>query len=315
MAEVLRSGWLTQGPRVAEFERAFADYVGASHAVAVSSCTTALHLVMVALGIGPGDEVVCPSLSFIATANSVAHAGARPVFADVDERTFNLTPSGVARALGPRTKAILVAHQIGMPADLRRLRRRVGLSRQPSRPPPRSRGLLQLSPAQGPDHGRRRHDHDCLWRTGRAAAAPTTSRDDHFRSRAPPSDGHLCARILSRGWVQLSTHRYASGDRIGPAPSPGRDASSTPRTGQPLRACTRECSKCPPSGRSSGQGAKLPDLHGAPARLRPPGTESNDRVPARHGRADTARSDGVAPRASLGLRPSRAFACRDRADQ
>jgi len=118
VAEVLRSGWLAQGPRVAELERAFADYVGAPHAVALSSCTTALHATLAALRIGPGDEVVCPSLSFIATANAIAHAGARPVFADVDPSTNNLTPSAVAAALGPRTKAILVVHQVGMPADL-----------------------------------------------------------------------------------------------------------------------------------------------------------------------------------------------------
>jgi dTDP-4-amino-4,6-dideoxygalactose transaminase len=118
VAEVLRSGWLTQGPRVAEFERRFAAYVGAPHAVAVTSCTTALHLLFVALDVKPGDEVICPSLSFIATANSIVHAGARPCFADVDERTFNLDPASVARAIGPRTKAVLAVHQVGLPVDL-----------------------------------------------------------------------------------------------------------------------------------------------------------------------------------------------------
>jgi len=118
VAEVLRSGWLAQGPRVAALERAFAAYVGAPHAVALSSCTTALHATLAAIGVGPGDEVVCPSLSFIATANSIAHAGARPVFADVDPATNNLAPAAVAAALSPRTKAILAVHQVGMPADL-----------------------------------------------------------------------------------------------------------------------------------------------------------------------------------------------------
>ncbi|HEX4457023.1 MAG TPA: DegT/DnrJ/EryC1/StrS family aminotransferase [Polyangia bacterium] len=118
---VLRSGWLTQGPRVAEFEAAFAGYVGAAHAVAVTSCTTALHLTMVALGLGAGDDVIVPSLSFIATANAVVHAGATPVFADVDERTFNVTAATVERALTPRTRAVIVVHQVGMPADLRAL--------------------------------------------------------------------------------------------------------------------------------------------------------------------------------------------------
>jgi dTDP-4-amino-4,6-dideoxygalactose transaminase len=118
VVEVLRSGWLTQGPRVAEFEAAFARYVGAPHAVAVTSCTTALHLLFVALGIGAGDEVVCPSHSFIATASAIVHAGARPVFADIDARTYNITAATVEPALSARTRAILVVHQVGMPADL-----------------------------------------------------------------------------------------------------------------------------------------------------------------------------------------------------
>ena len=90
--EVLRSGWVSQGPRVAEFERRFAEYVGAAHAIAVSSCTTALHLALVAVGVRPGDEVICPSLSFIATANAIAYAGATPVFVDIDPSTYNLDP-------------------------------------------------------------------------------------------------------------------------------------------------------------------------------------------------------------------------------
>ena len=119
-AEVVRSGWLTQGPKVAEFEKAFADYCGTEHAVAVSNCTTALHLALVVMGIGPGDEVICPSMSYIATANSIVHAGATPIFADVDPRTFNLDPDAAEAAITPRTKAILPVHQIGMPADVDR---------------------------------------------------------------------------------------------------------------------------------------------------------------------------------------------------
>jgi dTDP-4-amino-4,6-dideoxygalactose transaminase len=117
----LRSRWVTQGPRVEEFETRFAEAVDARHAVAVSSCTTGLFLGFHALGIGPGDEVVTPSLSFIATANAVIHAGAKPVFADVEPRTFNLDPEAVAAAIGPRTRAILVVHQLGLPADLARI--------------------------------------------------------------------------------------------------------------------------------------------------------------------------------------------------
>ena len=118
---VLRSGWVSQGPRVAEFEQKFAEYVGAKHAVAVSSCTAALHLAIIALGIGPGHEVICPSFSFIATANSIVHAGATPVFVDIDRRTYNLDPAKIEEAISPRTRAILVAHQVGHPAALKEI--------------------------------------------------------------------------------------------------------------------------------------------------------------------------------------------------
>jgi dTDP-4-amino-4,6-dideoxygalactose transaminase len=118
LLEVLRSGWVSQGPRVAEFERRFAQYVGAAEAVAVSSCTTALHLALVAAGIRPGDEVLCPSLSFIATANAIVYAGAKPVFVDIDPFTFNLDPDRIESAITDCTKAILVVHQIGLPCAL-----------------------------------------------------------------------------------------------------------------------------------------------------------------------------------------------------
>jgi perosamine synthetase len=118
LAAVIESGWVAQGPRVAEFERAFAERVGAPYAVATSSCTTALHLTLYALGVGPGDEVIVPSLSFIATANSVWQCGATPVFADVDPATGNLRPEAAAAAITPRTKAIMPVHQVGLPADM-----------------------------------------------------------------------------------------------------------------------------------------------------------------------------------------------------
>ena len=117
-AAVLRSGWLTQGPRVADFERAVADYCGVGHAVACSSCTTALHMALLACGVGPGDEVIVPSLTFIATANAALYCGATPVFADIDPRTYNLDPRAAEAAITPRTKALLPVHQIGLPADL-----------------------------------------------------------------------------------------------------------------------------------------------------------------------------------------------------
>ena len=121
-SDAVLSGWVAQGPRVAAFEMAFAERVGAEHGIAVSSCTTALHLSLVALGLGPGDEVVVPSLSFIATANAVRYVGAEPVFADVDLATGNLTPATVDAVRTSRTKAVLAVHQGGVPADVTALR-------------------------------------------------------------------------------------------------------------------------------------------------------------------------------------------------
>jgi len=118
VARVISTGWVTQGPEVSAFEREFAAFVGAKHACAVSSCTVALHLALRAVGVGPGDEVVVPSHSFIATANSVRYLGALPVFVDVQPETFNLDPARVSRALTPKTRAILAVHQLGMPCDL-----------------------------------------------------------------------------------------------------------------------------------------------------------------------------------------------------
>lgn len=119
--QVIQSGWVSQGPKVKEFEKAFADYVGAKHAVAVSSCTTALHLSLLASGVKSGDEVITPSHTFIATANSIAHCGAIPVFVDIDPRTFNLDPDRIEAAITRRTKAIMIVHQIGLPADIGRI--------------------------------------------------------------------------------------------------------------------------------------------------------------------------------------------------
>jgi perosamine synthetase len=115
---VILSGWVTQGPEVAAFEREFAAYVGASHACAVSSCTTALHLALLAVGVEPGDEVITVSHSFIATANAIRYAGALPVFVAIEPRTFNIDPRLIERAITPRTRAILCVHQVGMPCHL-----------------------------------------------------------------------------------------------------------------------------------------------------------------------------------------------------
>ncbi|HEY9467140.1 MAG TPA: DegT/DnrJ/EryC1/StrS family aminotransferase [Vicinamibacterales bacterium] len=112
------SGWVTQGPEVAAFEREFAIAVGAPYACAVSSCTTALHLALLAVGVGAGDEVITVSHSFIATANAVRYCNAMPVFVDVTADTFNIDPSLIEPAISDRTKAILVVHQLGMPCEL-----------------------------------------------------------------------------------------------------------------------------------------------------------------------------------------------------
>ncbi|MCU7726423.1 DegT/DnrJ/EryC1/StrS family aminotransferase [Actinoplanes sp. KI2] len=122
-AEAVRSGWVAQGPRVARFEQEFASLVGAGHGVAVSSCTTGLHLSLVLLGVGPGDEVVVPSLSFIATANAVRYVGATPVFADVDLATGNLTVETIDAVRTPRTRAVIAVHQGGVPFDTVGLRK------------------------------------------------------------------------------------------------------------------------------------------------------------------------------------------------
>ena len=116
--DTILTGWITQGPRVAEFEEKFAAYTGAKYAVAVSNCTTALHLAMIVAGIKQGDEVICPSMSYIATANCIRYVGATPVFAEINPANYNLDVEDAARKITSKTKAILLVHQIGMPADI-----------------------------------------------------------------------------------------------------------------------------------------------------------------------------------------------------
>src|SRR5256885_1684412 len=120
-ARVIRSGWLTQGPEVAAFEREFAAYVGAPHACAVSNCTTALHLALRSAGVVAGDEVITVSHSYIATANAIRYCGAVPVFVDVEAATGNIDATLIEAAITPKTRAILCVHQLGMPCDLRRV--------------------------------------------------------------------------------------------------------------------------------------------------------------------------------------------------
>ena len=116
--DTILTGWITQGPRVAEFEQKFAAYTNAKYAVAVSNCTTALHLAMIVSGVAQGDEVICPSMSYIATANAIKYVRAIPVFAEINPSNYNLDIFDVEKKINAKTKAILLVHQIGMPADI-----------------------------------------------------------------------------------------------------------------------------------------------------------------------------------------------------
>lgn len=122
VSQVIRSGWLTMGPKTVEFEAAFARYVGAEHAVAVSSCTAALHLALEAIGVGSGDEVLVPTTTFTATAEVVTYLGAKPILVDVEAQTLNLNPADAARRLTPRTRAIIPVHFAGQPSDMAKIR-------------------------------------------------------------------------------------------------------------------------------------------------------------------------------------------------
>jgi dTDP-4-amino-4,6-dideoxygalactose transaminase len=123
LREPLFSGRLTQGPKVAEFERLFSERHKVAHAKAVSSATTGLHLALLALGVGPGDEVIVPSFTWVASANAVVYCGAVPILADIDSATFNLDPDDVARCVSPRTRAVIAVHLFGLCADIDAIRR------------------------------------------------------------------------------------------------------------------------------------------------------------------------------------------------
>jgi dTDP-4-amino-4,6-dideoxygalactose transaminase len=122
VGEVLRSGWLTMGAKTFEFERQFAEYIGVKYAIAVCSCTAALHLSLEAVGVQAGDEVLIPTTTFTATAEVVTYLGARPVFVDIDPLTMNLAPNDAERQITPRTRAIIPVHFAGQPCDMSRIR-------------------------------------------------------------------------------------------------------------------------------------------------------------------------------------------------
>jgi len=120
--EVLESGWLTQGSRVAAFEEMFAKMHGVNHAIAVTSCTAGLHLSLHAMGIGPGDEVIVPAFTWVATANVVGHCGAKPIFVDVEPNSYNINPNAIEKSLTDRTRSIIPVHLFGLCADMDAIR-------------------------------------------------------------------------------------------------------------------------------------------------------------------------------------------------
>jgi dTDP-4-amino-4,6-dideoxygalactose transaminase len=212
--EPLRDGWVVQGPRVAEFEAKFAAFCGAEHAVATSSCTTALHLGVLGLGAGPGDEVVVPAFTWISTANVVEFAGARPVFCDVDLESFNLDPTALAGLITGRTVGVIPVHLFGRAADMTEINRVV-----------RPRGLWVLEDAacalgtrQGGRHAGSLGDAGCfsfhprksittgeggMLTTGNGAlAALARSLRDHGASRSDH------ARHTSAGSFRLADYEH-----------------------------------------------------------------------------------------------------------
>jgi perosamine synthetase len=146
----LLSGWVTQGPEVAAFESEFATFVGAPHACAVANCTVALHLALRAVGVGPGDEVVTVSHSYIATANAVRYCGAIPVFVDIEADTFNIDARLIEAALSPRTRAIMCVHQMGMPCDLAAV---VAVARRDGLPLVEDAGCASAARSAGTERG------------------------------------------------------------------------------------------------------------------------------------------------------------------
>ena len=214
---VILSGWITQGPEVAAFEREFGEVVGAPHACAVSNCTTALHLALLAAGVRPGDAVITVSHSYIATANSIRYCGAKPVFVDIDPETFNMDPGLIEASISPRTRAILCVHQIGMPCDLERIVRiaekhslpliedaacavgseirwdgQMGANRQATR----RCGLFLVSSSQGALDRRRRHDYHEAQGLGREIPPLATTCDVRAGHSAPRFQSHHL-RVLS----------------------------------------------------------------------------------------------------------------------
>lgn len=200
VSRVLRSPILTNGPETAAFEREFADYHQADHGVAFANGTVALVALYAALGIGPGDEVIVPSLTFVSSATSILYAGATPVFADVDPETFNLDPSDVARRLSPRVKAILAVHYGGQPADLAELSALAA-----------DAGVVLLEDAAEAHGALYRGRHVGTWgKAGMFSFTPTKNITTGEGGMVVTRDGDLAARLrLLRNHGQTAPYEHA----------------------------------------------------------------------------------------------------------
>ena len=199
VVDTLRSGWITTGPKTKEFERRFAEYVGVRHAIAVNSCTGGLHVALAAADIGPGDEVIVPTMTFCSTANVVVHLGATPVIVDVEPDTLNIAPRSLEAAITPQTKAVIPVHLYGHPCDMDRIneiarapvagsRRRSacgggGMARPAHRLVQSSHGLQFLC-HQEPHHSRGGDDHDGRRRVRRTDAYLDAPRHQSRRLEA-----------------------------------------------------------------------------------------------------------------------------------
>ncbi len=257
--DALRSGWLTMGERTERFEREFAESIGSAHAVALSSCTAALHLACLAADIGPGDEVIVPSMTFAATANAVRYTGATPVFADVvSERDLGIDVDHVETLVNERTRAVIPVHYAGYPVAIDRLGELcagLGLTmiedvaHAPSaRLHPggeearklRRDGLLQLLPQQGPRGRRGRGSRHRLRGDRRAGPTAALSGDDRGLNRSASRLRDRLRRVRAR--LQLSLRRSTGGPPALAVPSTGAgaradDGRSSPGTGSFWPAC------------------------------------------------------------------------------
>jgi perosamine synthetase len=200
VSRVLRGPILTNGPETVAFEREFADLHGAEHGVAFANGTVALVALFAALGIGPGDEVIVPSLTFISSATSIVYAGATPVFADVDSQTFNLDPSDVARRLGPRVKGVLAVHYGGQPADMAELSALAS-----------DAGVVLLEDAAEAHGARYRGRHVGTWgRAGMFSFTPTKNITTGEGGMVITGDGDLAAHLrLLRNHGQTAPYEHA----------------------------------------------------------------------------------------------------------